>query len=745
MRGRVWHLFSGLFAVACVLLYFQIFSMDLSGLPHPDEISAFDTFLTNGFFGGVRYYWQNLIGRPSAMGWLGLPVVLSHWLGVSPWPTIVIARAFNFVAALACLTVLFKTILPRSSVFMSVAIAASLLAAVLAGVGTTALITYWLADQAIYLFSFMTYCLVLSLFWRIARNGIDKHALWLPPIFFLYVGAQEVNLVAGGLMLVLYFFLLFRLRRSEEQSFGGAAVKIMKSAYSMIPRFQGLLSSLQQRSQEEQLLFLFLVLCVVYVLAAFVQVFSPSLAFRLKVWSPSMGWLEAARIGLPAAFLPLLDLGLGLKGSVLPILLTGGVLGAWHGATHGMDRWRVWLLLCPLAFAIVISVLMALLSARYGLISIADLKVNDAAVFPDAKIYPLVKGLHLAVLASRQNIYAYQLWFTGLFFGGVLFGVLPARRGMVAESWRFFPLVGLISAVWLSITSVLSPAFADSWRFDWLGKLEAATEELRPLDRPPGFDGTRYLKELLPNVNYLRIWAGAAPKYGGYPVETALQGMFQGGPIMFVPCAVAGAAPECHVPNLPRLERRLDSAVAGLSGVWSTAAGGRASFTDGRLAFVEDKEDGEHYLATGQLAKSARTLVQVTAIIDAGDVATGTSALFNLVSPDGSAAVAFDLAQAKISGHTESGARALDGSIRRLAGASLSRWELTARFVVFGKADRFQVRLQSSRNGQTTYQGDGRSSWQVESSRIRMLDTGETALRLQPKPTEPTRLYAGKR
>ncbi|HVB98610.1 MAG TPA: hypothetical protein VNJ12_04665, partial [Candidatus Dormibacteraeota bacterium] len=356
--------------------------------------------------------------------------------------------------------------------------------------------------------------------------------------------------------------------------------------------------------------------------------------------------------------------------------------------------------------------------------------------FPDAKIFPFVERHGLISLPVRQNIYAYQLWFTGLFFGGAAIGMWAARQDMVSRRKWLLPLASLLAVAWLTAAVTVSPAFADAWHFDFFSQLGKVTEWLSPLSEPPGFDGTRYLEEPPPEMYAEWGWDRhpiGHPKGTTYPLDTALQGMFLGGPIMFVPCGVAGARAECNDDDIPRLERRLDSAVAGLSGVWSTAAGGRASLADGRLAFVEDKEDGEHYLATGQLAKSARTLVQVTAIIDAGDVATGTGAVFNLVSPDGSAAVAFDLAQAKISGHTESDARALDGSIRRLAGASLSRWELTARFVVFGKADQFQVRLQSSRNGQTVYQGNGRSSWQVESSRIRMLDTGPSVAGLKPK------------
>ena len=689
------------FAVACIFVYCRIFSLELPDYFFPDETAAYDIFRARGLIAGVGYYWMNFIGRPSAMTWLGVPIVLTQRvLHLDPWHSVVATRAFNYLAALASLSILIRTVLRLRS-FLSVAIAALILAAILAGIGTTGVKYYWLVDQSIYGFSFIAYCLVLALFWRVARGPIDKNAWWLPVFFVLYIGAHEVNLVAGGMMLALYLLIL-------------------------LPRFFN-------RSLDKASRTMAFTLLAAYVVMAYLEVFSPSLGFRYQFFSVDKTWWEAAQIGFPAAFLPLFELGLGWHGAVVPVFLTGLVAGAWSGVLPPSDRRRIELLVAPLACAVVVSILMGILSSRY--LALMDPFYN----FSDAKIFPFIERLGLISLPVRQNIYSYQLWFSGLFFSGAAIGISARRYRIARTSWAV-AVLGIVGLGWLTTVSVTSKTFDDAWHFDLSGRLQSMALWLKPLSAPPGFDGTRYLDEPPPAMYAEWGWDKTPighPKGTTYPLDLALEGMFRGGLVAFAPCGVAGAKAECIQENIPWLERRADG-IKGPTGLFPHAIGGQIAADQDGAAFREDAAAGPHFVMTSDIAKGSRTLVEVSTIIGAKekDIALPTGIAIALTSEDGSASVRFDMAESKIDAHVETGARALDGSIHRLPSnlAGTARFALTARFVVFGENDRFQIRLQSTRAGEVDYRGDGNSGWRIDTASIRMLDTGASASRLSSKP-----------
>ncbi len=170
-------------------------------------------------------------------------------------------------------------------------------------------------------------------------------------------------------------------------------------------------------------------------------------------------------------------------------------------------------------------------------------------------------------------------------------------------------------------------------------------------------------------------------------------------------------------------ERRLEGRGTTLAAVWPVVTRGKISVENGLLAFVEDTADGEHFLATPELMKGDRIEVQVSATIDAGAVEPTEGVMLYLISGDGTAFVQFDLAQVKSLKPQELGARVLDGSIRRLANGRL---ELLARFEVVGDKKRFHIRLQTTRNGVGSYKGTGRTGWKVDSTVVRMFDTGRS-------------------
>jgi hypothetical protein len=724
----------GLIAIGCLLLYLQIFASNLSVMVFPDEISGYNTLQTFGFLGGIKYYWTALLGRFGAIAWFELPFWLVEPLHIWPWYTLVAARAANFVLAALALTLLMRTVL-SGALLLSLSLSALLLSASFTSLGIDAVQSYWLLDQAIYFASFISYCVVLLLFWRIAHEGLDRWSLCLLPVFLLYLGGHEINLVSGGLMLALFFLVLMirnghrsawswlrnvlwptfaalgrlRLLRRARHPFGVHVV--VNRTLSLLRIDLGRLrlgSALRYGTSEQRLLLFLLLLGALYVLAAYLQVRSPSVRFRNGVWPAQMSFLQSLRAGLPAALMPLFELPLGLKGSVAPIFLSGLALAVYQGkAGLAKSRFKS-LLLVPLAAALVVSLTDSVLATRIGWAS-------AASDFPAARVFTVFNTYGFLLLPIRQAIYVYQLWLTGLFFAGVFAGLAVLRRWPDSPRHRASGalLAALVCGAWLTYAIAASPVFPELQAYDWIGGLRSMTARLAPLRGPPAFDSKAYIAEI-PG------WAPVHP--GTYPYEEELQRMFSSAPILFAPCGAAGANQECNSEGSPVLERRLDDRNSGLAGIWRAVAGGSITSEASMVTLTEDVTTGEHYVATRPIAKSHRTLVEVTAAIKPMPDGTASGLVMEIVSNDGSASVRYDLANAKVVGPTEQGARALDAKAR-LRG---SRIEIAARFVLAGEATDFSVRLLGEHRGHTFYRGGGKPQLEIVGTSIFMDDSGRS-------------------
>ena len=776
-----------LFALACGFVFFQIVSVNLPGILFPDEITGFNIFRRyHGYIGTVTYYWSDLIARYAAIAWFGLPLVLTPASLATPWETVVLARAFNWVVVLICLAGLFRTVFPRLPFLFWLGFAALFLAATVVPTGVLGLTHYWLLDESIYLFSFSAYCLVLLCFWRVLRDGVNKNAWWLLLALFLAIGTHEVMLVAGGLMMAFFFIVLLKSyhqgavgqiphnvltavrglirarsridkRRVVQENFtrsrhnfelslmlhlgsrrlASVATGFTRSAlylsigqlfcsirlairrdWSLLAIRLGrirLLSQLRHGTLQQRMLLLFLAMSALYIVGAGLQLLSPSIIFRFKVWPIQLSLIEAAKIGVPLAFVPLYEIAFGLKGALPPIILCGILAGFLQPPLPAASDARRWLLLCPLLFALVTVCIMVTLTAQINLLGGTSFYVDLKIPISDEKYLP-----------SRQVFLAHQLWFLGFFFLGVFLGSWAASLAVFRTSWqkKWVPLMMGCCAVWLAYGVVTAPGFASAREFDWYAKLLSMNARMRPLSENPGFDKRRYIEEM-PRA-YVE-WSG--PPLGSYPFESELQRMFKVDAIVFVPCTLDGKQDECTIKNLPQLERILDGGKEGLSKIWSAAVGGSASMQGDAMVFAEDASSGNHLLSTAPLAKSDRAVVQIAMTIEVPALGD-REAVLSVVSQDGQAWAKFDLSSMKTDGRSESKMFALDGRVRRL---SPSTFELTARFVVTGASDRFSVRLEGVKAGQVSYTGDARAAWKISNTRIRLFDSGTAVSRLAGK------------
>ena len=795
LRSPKWHqglwIALALLSAAAVCLYLQIITMNLPGPPFPDEISGYNLFRRDfGYFGAIKYYWHALIGRPGALAWFGWPMMIFPGRWVDPWQTLVVVRAFNWLLALACVAAFLRVVFDRLSILLCLGTAGLLLAASMSSLGGWGVTNLWVLDQAIYLLTFMLFCVVLLLCWRIAAHGPDRFAALLPPIFLLFLTAHEINLVTGSLILVFFFsgvivslspakparglwrpfwsawhsLVTFKVRRSHQNltwahvslglcisnqlafrigkrqlvlgiGLGGGGVcfflqtrschfdfglwfRATKSFARLRWGHLRLIASLNYGSSRQKSVLLLATLGLLFVFAAAIQVFSPSLSHRETVWPIQATAREAAALGFISAFTPWLELGLGFQGAIIPMLLCGVAIGMFQFWRNPPARHLQMLLFVPLILALVTALVTATLSAVIGYLV-------RPTYFPDPKLGAIFDALGGKMLPQHQTHFVYQIWYVGVLFAGAGLAAVftKPQHGVLKHQWQSALL--FLPAAWLAYTVMASRAFSDSLAFDWRDQFSSTAERLAPLNYPSSFDGNSYIEEAPRHpLDY------KGPNLDAYPLDRELQRMFRGGPVVFVPCGLAGAKNECSGTDLPVVERKFDSATTGLAGIWV----GRIHAT-AELRQPKANHD-QSFLSTTVFPKGNRTLVAVTMVIEPvvrAQAVTGfeQDVMLGVTSVDGSATIGFKLGAQEGLQPAEFGARALDARVRKLSGAAL---ELSARFVMVGESPTFTVLLGGVAPVNGTSETANRFNWRLIATRLRIVDSGRSVFRFEPNP-----------
>jgi hypothetical protein len=684
-------LLSNIFYVLFFFIYWKIFSIGISNYPFPDETAAFNIFTIKNFIGGIYYYWHDFIGRPTAIAWLALPIKFSKLLHIDPWISLVGARLINGIAIMVCLAFLIKSILPRISFLASTAISSLLLSSVLVSLGTTAIKYYWLVDQSIYGFSFMTFCLLMGSFLHMILQEDNKKNWQILFFFSLYIGAHEINLASGGLILIICLISLF----------------------------------IYKEDSNKNRLYLIKYLSIIYIIIACLIIFSPSVNARLQFFPIEKSWQQSIHLGFVAGFFPLFEIFLGIKGAIIPIILLGITIGWFHGYSFPefnskIKKYKVLALLLPIIIALLLSQLMAILSSRY--LGLMDPFYN----FFDAKIYSLIKNTEYVQLPTRQNLYAYNLMFTGIFIAGILIGFLIKEFKFIIIKKNinkyFFYCIGIFSIIWILWIITFSSTFSIALKWDLIKRIREVSAWLEPLKQPIGFNNKRYLEEPPPLLYSEWGWDKnpiGHPKGTTYPLGIALQTMYRlNEAVIFVPCQIINSKDPCIFENKIWRVRELNSEKIDLKYIWINKVDKNIHRKNSKEVIFSQDHD-KNYLSSISFSKSDKTLIKISITID--DINDDINKIELIAaSSKNKKMVSFNLKNKEIN-FINNDATVLDGSIKELSNIKnkKKKFNLSARFVVADQEPNFKIVLLSHSN-------NPRSNLPivVSDTKIRILDTG---------------------
>lgn len=615
-----------LFGAISLYVYLVYVAANAVSVPAPDELSALNLTKTFGILGTILYYWENFVGRFSATTWLVLQLWSADSLGITPWSGFVALRSVNHILLVLGFYALLRLVYPESGRLSSIVFAIAFHALVYASQDLARIGNYWLFDQAIYLVTFSTYCLLLGLFWRIATKGLDLWAALSPLVWLIFLGAHEINLATGGILLGLFAISI--------------AYSSLKSDGMVATLRLWLRAHYRRGGIKERYARLLSAYCVTFVLAALLQVMSPSVAYRNSHWVPEVGSVEALiSYGVQSSFTPLLELLLGFEGSVLPLLFAGCIFGIlWHQADSAR-RMRGYLLV-PLALALVTTVIMGVLLETTGQL----LSKFDASQTASAQKFSQVLVGSLAdwrYADSQKSFFIYQVWFLAAFFLGAFLGAETAYRLRRHDALRqkLSLVTAPIGAVWFLYALFSSPGLGNAVRFDPWAELAAMNQRFEVLTRQGtnaySFTGpTPHIEEYL---NYHPSLMEFAPET--YPYESELARTYTKPAFIFVPCTLTGALNDC-LSRSKKYVRRVLAAddTAALAELWQDRVPGPRSGPQLGLSSDQEMAAG---LTTADLRKGTRTLIEVTLDFRSErDLEEGSLAL-KLSSADGAAHIAF--------------------------------------------------------------------------------------------------------
>jgi len=534
MKNVLKYFFYIFFSLIFFFIYFKIFSIGISNYPFPDETAAFSIFTIHGYFKGVGYYWYVLIGRISAMMWLGLAPMFSKLTNTDPWTTLVFARLINWIFILVSLTFFLRCILPRLSIFVSIIVSSILLSSALISIGFTGIKYYWLVDQSIYSFSFAIYCILMGLLLK-QSNKSNYFIYILLIFFFLYLNSHEIHLISGGLILMLIF------------------LKILHNEFY---------------KKNKKWIF-FIIAFLIYLFSINIQIFSPSLDSRYKFFPVEKTWLESIQLSYQSIFFPLKEIYLGFKGAVLPIILLGIGIGSWNGKPQQFKKIKI-LLIFSIVVPFILSFAMSFLSYRY--FSLMDPFYN----FSDAKLYPLVKDTGFITLPIRQNLYSYNLFFSSIFIFGLILGfhIKDINFFLKEKIYKvFFYSFIFISFFWLTYIIKSSETFIKANQINIAKDLKKISRWLEPLSEKNNINNKYYIEEPPPELYSEWGWDKnplGHPKGTSYDLGKVLEIIYKlKKPVIFVPCQIIEEKKICIQESRYWSLKEINSEVIGLDKIWS--------------------------------------------------------------------------------------------------------------------------------------------------------------------------------
>jgi len=642
----------------------------------PDTFTLWESYLRNGYFGSIYFYWNELIGRVSAISFATLEVMLIHTFAPSPWQGIVFFRIVNNLMICAAIYYSFRMFSPTTPRLLLAGIALFAFSASdtlsVSNVtfatldtwpnvkGVNAVTGIWLLDQSIYFVMTASYFIVFAYLWRYVTEGLKSIGLWLFLFYFIvFLNSHELALVVGGLI---YFVMLM----STLYQRAGHSTK--SQPFQTPPQDS---SNVQGTWLSGSSFSIVAIFGIVYAVSASIRIFSPSLASQNKVWPVSKPiFPDSFEIGFAAGwstFERLVDLSTPVMPILFVVCLAAGIAFRRDDIIRGR---RMVLLFIFLAIFFLASFSFAM--------STLDASTNRLRW--DA--FPVHQHLPTSFMG------AFCTGMVGLLLGS-LFPSGATRRGLFnLVSWTF--LAAGAAVIYFSpqfdeiVTYLRGNGELRQDGGSWSNQIKEFArfdQQLRDLDA----DGKAYADELslfTPDPAYPQnytsfyhppAWRGLGPMYGLSE-------------IVYLPCELA---PKNNCTS-PGLQEELEFGDGGaLKGTWRRPSNVAVSYGTGSMTITETPNNGEHYLLGGPFDKGERTIVHAEVeILNRKNV--DYFALY-LMSADGTAIQMFNLKKKRPFRRGEYGARASQAKITETGDGVLL---LSVTFSVIGPSPTFELRFQ---------------------------------------------------
>lgn len=674
----------------------------------PDTFGIYETYLIHGLFGGVYYYWGQLIGRTSAIFFAFLEIFITDTVALSAWKSFVFFRFLNHFMVVAAFYFGLRMVLREAPRLLALALAIFIYGAaqslwgympeeMFSGPGTPVespltntrgLWMLWLLDQAIYLLSAATFVVVFSYLWRFAYRGLTSaHTVGFLVCFFLFLNSHELNLITGGIVMGCITLICF-------------APRLIRGSVADSPAGE-MMATDRSPSANRRALVTFLAFLVVFLASAAMQVLSPSLDHRDQAWPAAMPLFpDAAVAGLNAGwttFARMLDMSLPVLPAVFLACLAAGI--AYGPAQPARLRRHV-----PAFICLALLTLAVLSFAMSGLMTYSSRMLAGRTYFE-----------------SHQHLYtsllgAWSMGLIGCLVGACLRVSETARRASAGAAWA-------IPVVTAGLLIVPSAAFQDSYAYlqgehepDLPGMLGPNQTALYArLDRQlssPDKDGKVYADEV-----FIHRGDQDNSVFRGFFESdlTGLVNLYRVKEVVYLPCELGPKPTVCNGRGeRPRHEAFEFNRPSDLKRKWHEASNLVLSQVDDGITLTANASEGRHSLLGGPFEKGEQAAVHVE--IEIADRAMIAGLAVALISDDGEAVQPFDLEKGVALSGDESGARIARAAVAGTGDDSLT---LSVTFVAFGASPTFDLRLYLlDAQGGFSYVGDPDSALEVGAIRL---------------------------
>ena len=687
-----------------------------------DEIQAYAMNLEHGPVQAVHVYWVEWIGRTSAMGWLQAQFSLGQLAGLRPWEGAVAARWTSFLMAAVCFLVGLRALIPKLPWAVSFTITLAGLVGAMTLTGFQTFREYYALDWSIYLGTFFFFCLSVGSWQQLYRDSTSASGIaWCAVAFALFLNAREASLVGGGLILTATTWDLRRTAPAEtERSMSWLALNSAMSPIRPAPprtrsRLLGVILGFRHGFSREHALIL---LWLVYLASAMLQVFSPSVAFRARVWPAKETFLDSILIGFPATIPFFVDLVNPRHGFFLLIFVMSITATALFSPASARLRSIVPYLM-PMVATLAMMFAMAVLSVRTGIHGTAA-----AAATSQAWALPT---LGIQQMPIRQSFLTYLMAMISLTSIGALVGYSERVRRLGRKNL----LAVLLGAATLTLLSVYShKTFHSAWHFARETDMyEVNLVRSAQIAAGPSEDGRIYVEEFT-RGHELSAYYEASFRVRGAQLYGKLD-------YYLVPCTLGPKPTVCNGYGHPVRQRSIAADGQELRALWQnalgvsvdlpplvTGAGLIARLTGARpadLVATEAASAGEHFISTRPIRRSNQSAVRVEVQIAHTD---SPALMLQAISGDNAGTQTFDMRAIQSLGTGEVGnGRVRDPLIIRNPDGTTT---ISALFALFRPADDVEVRLftLADTGESTVHQGDATRRLVIRRTKIRLVDTG---------------------